>query len=195
MRRALHLAVLAAGCATAAEKTLSERVDSGLVRYFPPEGRRWTYEAENEVIIALDRLDAARDHGAELEGEIARIEELRDKSAQGREVYTARLAWLERELELAESSISAAGLGVHCARASLELTKARLAVRFDLPVELRFVSRFEKQYDACAQKLEALKSEVEARAQKALEAKMSWRDARSEYVKRTGDHDHGLWIE
>ena len=86
-------------------------------------------------------------------------------------------------------------MAVFCARASLELTKARLAVRFDLPVEEGFVKRFEDQYDDCARELEELKGAAERETSAALKAKDEWRNARSSHIQKTGDHDHGFWID
>lgn len=190
---------LASGCASsAATRALGELVDTRLTEVFPEDGRRWTYEAENEVIIALDRLDAARDDQLTAEARVReseRLAEVADKRGQGREVAEARVTEAKAAESAAEESVAAAEMAVFCARASLELTKARLAVRFDLPVEEDFVKRFEEQYDDCAQDLEELKAAAEREQSAALKAKDEWRKVRSAYVQKTGDHDHGFWID
>jgi hypothetical protein len=189
-----------AGCAgSAATRSLDDSVEASLTQVFPEEGRRWTYEAENEVIIALDRLDAARDELILAEEELAAaeraIEAASKRGGQGTEVAEARRTLAASEIDRRESEVEAAELGVFCARASLELTKAQLAVRFDLPVEAEFVKKFEDQYQDCAEDLTAAKDEAAKRSNAAVEAKEKWRQTRADFVKRTGDHNHGLWID
>ncbi len=202
MRRVLILMAMAAagaGCASsAATRSLSIVVDVRLTEVFPEEGRRWSYEAENEVIIALDRLDAARDQRTAAEAkanEAERLGEIADQRGKGREVAEARRAQTRAEVAAAEETVSAAEMAVFCARASLELTKARLAVRFDLPVEEGYVESFEDQYEDCARDLDERKADAEKEASAALKAKEEWRKVRGAYVQQTGDHDHGFWID
>lgn len=194
------MALLLGGCASsAATRSLDDTVDSSIIQVFPEEGRRWSYEAENEVIIALDRLDAARDKRLTAEAEVAAAERAIDIAAkrggQGREVAEARRVVADAEVDRADSEITTFELGVLCARAQLELTKAQLAVRFDLPVEEDYVKGFEAQYQACADEMAQARTEAERRAKAALDAKEKWRQTRAEFVRRTGDHNHGLWID
>lgn len=201
MRSVLVFALLAAasGCASsAATRSLGEVVDGKLTEIFPKKGRRWSYEAENEVIIALDRLDAARDQRTSAEARVAeaeRVAEIADKRGKGREVAEARKSQAAAEVASADEGVAVAEMAVFCARANLELTKARLAVRFDLPVEEGFVKKFEEQYEDCARDLEERKADADREASAALKAKEDWRKARSAHVQQTGDHDHGFWID
>jgi|JI10StandDraft_1071094.scaffolds.fasta_scaffold278893_1 tRNA A37 N6-isopentenylltransferase MiaA len=190
----------AGGCAaSAATRALGDVVDVRLTEVFPEEGRRWSYEAENEVIIALDRLDAARDVKLSAEARVAEAERLLEviekRGGQGREVAEARKAQMSAEVSAADEKVGAAEMAVFCARASLELTKARLAVRFDLPVEEGYVEKFEDQYEDCARDLEEASADAEREASEALKAKEEWRKTRAAYVQKTGDHDHGFWID
>lgn len=204
MRRLVCATLLIAGsalwgCASTATRSLSETVDGDVVRYFPPEGRRWTYEAENEVIIALDRLDSARDHLAEID---MRVEDMDDayaavseRGGAGREVAEAKMDWLKLRRDHAYAQIAVAELNVLCSRARLELTKAQLAVRFDLPVEENFVEPFETQHSDCEEDLEGARTRQEELFQSTLTAKDNWRNVRSSYAQKTGDFHHGLWID
>lgn len=200
MKRAAWMVLFAAGCASSAStRSLSEQVAESLTGVFPEEGRRWTYEAENEVIIALDRLDSARDAllAAEQEIEAAdrAIEIAGKRGGQGREVAEARRNMAVAQRMHAESEVGVAELGVFCARGTLELTKARLAVRFDLPVEEDFVKKFEEQYEDCAGELTEAREDAEKKSNAATAAREKWREVRADFVKRTGDHNHGLWID
>jgi hypothetical protein len=193
-------ALLAAGCGgSAATRHLSNTVDRDLLRVFPPEGRRYTYEAENEVIIALDRLDAARDQRLALEAKLEATDEsiatAEKRGGAGVEVPKAWRSYLESRRDQAKAEVRAAEQAVFCARTSLELTKARLVVKFDLPVAGGYVKAFEGQYESCATTLDEAKKEAERLAQEALKARDGWRKTRADFVQKTGDHNHGLWID
>jgi len=197
---ALFMAGSLCACASSgATRSLSQKVGTELTEVFPEDGRRWSYEAENEVIIALDRLDAARDDKIECEARQAlaetAMETVDQRGGKAKEVWEARQTQVKAEIDAANSAIEVAELGVYCARTSLELTKARLAVRFDLPVEEDFVKRFEGQYEDCARDLEEAKTDLEKQQTTAFKAKDDWRKVRGSYVSKTGDHDHGLWID
>ncbi|GEM_PF-3594606 len=196
---ATALLFITACSGSAATRSLSRRVDNTVVSVFPEEGRRWTYEAENEVIIALDQLDSARDSRLEAKARLTQVESALDSSDQrqgkGKEVWEARREFADNELKQTQIEVEAAELAVFCARALLELNKARLAVRFDLPVEDGFVKRFEDQYEDCARDLKDAKTDAEKRASETVQAREKWHQVRADYVKKTGDHNHGLWIE
>ncbi len=196
---AVILAVGVSACgASSASRIPSERVDEALRDEFPVEGRRWAFEAENEVIIALDRRDAARAALAAASDRVARAEaweDVADRSGKAKAPVAALVAWRKEQRRQRVARLEEAEVEVYCARAAFELTKARLAVRFGLPVKARYLVPFEAQYEACAQEqaqASAAVQDAESRAGKALER---WRDSRREYVSKTGDHDHGLWID
>lgn len=192
------LGFVSACASSAATRSVSERVDSDIVEIFPVEGRRWTYEAENEVIIALDRLDAAKDALAEIEAKIEAAKASRERAVErgkGVELFEAKLDWLDSEKDKAEAEIAAREVGVLCAKTNLELTKARLAIRFDLPVEEDFLPPFESQYEECAKELEDASVKAQTLTTKALQVKMQWHDARGAYVRKTKDFNYGLWVE
>jgi hypothetical protein len=182
-----------------ATRRISNRVDADLFGAFPPEGKRQTYEAENEVIIALDRLDAAKDGRVQIEARIEDVEHALDtadkRGGAGSEVHKARKGYLEARLDHAKAEIRAAEQAVYCARVSLELTKARLVVKFDLPVEAGYIKPFDEQYQACATRLDETKKDAEKLAGEAVQAKENWRKVRADFVQKTGDHNHGLWID
>lgn len=176
--------VLLAGCA-------GSGVSPALIAAFPPEGRRASYEAENEVIIALDRLDEARDRAVALERKVDTYPETEHAPA----VHAARRAWFEAELAEAEAEVEVATEAVACARRALVLTQARLAVRFDLPVEEGFVKPFESAFEDCQEDLAEAQAEADAQEKSVRERRDAWRKARADHAARTGDWSHGLWID
>lgn len=201
MMRWLPIAALLLGTACGASSSSripSVRVDDAIRDELPLEGRRWAYEAENEVIIALDRRDEARERLAKAERwreEAERAEEVARRNAKAVAPARAKVEWREALRRQEKARLDAAEVEVYCARASFELTKARLAVRFGFPVKENYVQPFEAQYESCAKEQASAAQavrEAEDRASKALEV---WRDGRRDYVNNTGDHDHGLWID
>ncbi len=191
--------LVATGCAGAAsQRKAGKQVDPELTAQLPNEGRRWTYEAENEVIIALDRLDARKAALASRHQDLEAGERAlaaAEKRGKGQEPVKARIAWLEQRVDHAEAEVEVAELGVLCARTNLELTRAKAAVRFGLPVEEDFVKPFEEEYQDCAKSQEAAAKEASEEAAATVKAKEGWRKARGEFASKTGDHDHGLWID
>jgi hypothetical protein len=176
------------------------RVDEKVVGQFPPEARVWVYDAENEIIIALDNRDAARAKVALVERDLERAKTAAE-AAQSRPgadgPARARIAWHEARRAHAEAVVDAAEVAIICARANMELTKAKLVVRFDvLGEDKKFsVKAFEKQQENCARELTAMGQKADKLRDRAKKAEAEWRKARQDYISRTGDHDHGLWID
>ncbi len=196
---ALALALAATSCAGGkATRQVGKRVDAQLVAELPAEARRWAYEAENEIIIALDRLDARRNALAASKAELGLGEKALDTASTrgtGQEPAKARIEWLEERVDAGEIEVDAAALAVFCARTNLELTRAKAAVRFGLPVEEGFVEGFDKEYVSCAQDEEEAKKEVLEASAAVAKAKEAWRKARIEFAQKSQDYNHGLWID
>jgi hypothetical protein len=197
------LLVAAAGCALAAcgGPSVSVRVSPKVVQQFPPEARSWVYDAENEVIIALDNRDAVKAKIAEIDKDIDRakagVAAAKKRGGKGEGPAQARVAWYEARREHAEALLDAADVAIICARASLELSKAKLVVRFDvLGDDRKFsVKAFERQHENCARELLELNRKADKMRDRVKKAEGDWRKARADFVRASGDHDHGLWID
>jgi hypothetical protein len=118
-----------------------------------------------------------------------------ERGGTGREVAEAKMDWLKLRRDHAYAQLSGAEINVLCSRALLELTKAQLAVRFDLPVEENFVEPFETQHNDCESDLADARTRLEELFQEVLKAKDNWRNIRSTYAQKSGDFHHGLWID
>jgi hypothetical protein len=179
----------------------SLKVSNKVVAQFPPDARSWVYDAENEVIIALDNRDAARARIEEVEKDIKRaragVAAAKGRGGKGEGPAKARVAWYEARRDHAEALLDVADVSVICARASLELSKAKLVVRFDiLGEDKKFaVKAFEKQQENCARNLMSRNKAADKLREKAKKAEGDWRKTRAEFIRSTGDHDHGLWID
>ena len=184
------------GCSSSsAFRNLSHVVDSDLLENFPAEGRRFTFEAENQVIIALDRLDFARDELREIRQRINEEERIKAKSKKGQTVFEAKLKWLAAIETHRKAEVATKDQAVYCARSSMELTKAKLSVRYDLPVEEDFVEPFENQYKSCAEELDERVAKAERLKTEAIKEKTKWRNTRSRYARSSGDFNTGLWLD
>ena len=179
----------------------SLKVSGKVVGQFPPDARAWVFDAENEVIIALDNRDAARAKIEEVEKEIRRakaaVAATKGRGGKGEAPAKARVAWHEARRDHADALLGVADVSVICAKASLELSKAKLVVRFDILGEDRkfSVKAFEKQQERCARNLLNRNRAADKLRDKAKKAEGDWRKTRAEFVRSTGDHDHGLWID
>jgi hypothetical protein len=197
----LLVALAALGLAACGGPSASLRVKDKVVSQFPPDARSWVYDAENEVIIALDNRDAARAKIEEIEKDITRakagVAATKGRGGKGEGPAKARVSWYEARRDHAEAVLDVADVTVICARASLELSKAKLVVRFDiLGEDKRFnVKSFEKQQERCARNLLNRVKAADKLRDKAKKAEGDWRKTRAEFVRSTGDHDHGLWID
>jgi len=179
----------------------SLKVSGKVVGQFPPDARAWVFDAENEVIIALDNRDAARAKIEEVEKEIRRakaaVAATKGRGGKGEAPAKARVAWHEARRDHADALLDVADVSVICAKASLELAKAKLVVRFDiLGEDKKFqVKAFEKQHERCARNLLNRTKAADKLRDKAKKAEGSWRTSRANFIRATGDHDHGLWID
>ncbi len=179
----------------------SLRVSDKVVAGFPPDARSWVYDAENEVIIALDNRDAVKAKIEEIERDIARaklaVTAAKGRGGKGEEPAKARVAWHVARRDHADALLDVADVSVICAKASLELSKAKLVVRFDILGEDKAfsVKAFEKQHERCARNLLNRTKVADKMRDKAKQAEGNWRKVRADFVRATGDHDHGLWID
>jgi len=179
----------------------SLRVSDKVVSQFPPDARSWVYDAENEVIIALDNRDAVRAKIEEIEKDIARakgaVTAAKGRGGKGEEPAKARVAWHVARRDHADALLDVADVSVICAKASLELAKAKLVVRFDiLGEDKKFsVKAFERQHERCARNLLYRNRAADKLRDKAKKAEGDWRTSRATFIRATGDHDHGLWID
>jgi hypothetical protein len=198
----LVVALLAAtALAACGGPSASLKVSNRVVSQFPPDARSWVFDAENEVIIALDNRDAAKAKIEDVEKDIGRaktaVTAAKGRGGKGEDPAKARVAWHVARRDYAEAILDVADVSVICAKASLELSKAKLVVRFDILGEDRkfSVKAFEKQHERCARNLLNRNKAADKLRDKAKQAENNWRKVRADFVRATGDHDHGLWID
>lgn len=199
---AWRTAVLAlAGLAAACGNRLSHTVDQSKLRDMSRQGQLWIYDAENEIVVALDRLDEAKDAQNETRERIKRarksIERAEKKKGRGAaDVAEAWLVHLEAMEEWAETNIKVQRFGILVARAAVEHAKAQVIQREDLLGGKDFaVKDFQDQYQDLKDIYDKRMKRVQKMRRDARRKEERWWRLRQRYVAQTGDHDTGLWTE
>ena len=110
---ALYFCLLFAGCGS----SLSHTIDNSKLRDMSRRGQLWVYDAENEIVVALDRLDEARDLLRDVRRQM-RIAEKRIEAAEKRgnslgvNAAEGRLVALEALESWAKANVRLQRLGV-----------------------------------------------------------------------------------
>jgi chromosome segregation ATPase len=193
----LAAALSTGGCGT----SLSHTVDDSTLRDMSRNGRLWVYDAENEIVVALDQLDEAKDELRGVRYRLKRAERSQDKiekkgNALAEQMAEARVDFLEALEEWAEAEVRFRIFGILVARAQVEYAKAQVIQREDLLGGKDFSpADYKQQAEELTAEQEARKKRVAKlrRAARKMEAK--WWRARRRFVAQTGDHDTGLWID
>ncbi len=192
------LLVVLAGCGAG---SLSNTVDSDLLKEMSRQGELWVYDAENEIVVALDRLDEAKD---QRRGIKVRLREA-EKNLEAAEKRNARLgvemaeAWinhLEGLEDWTEANIENLEFGIVVAMAAVELAKAQVINREDLLGGKGFaVKDYQVQYTKLKKEFDREKKRVQKVRKKARKLENKWWTLRRRFIAQTGDYDRGLWIE
>ena len=174
----------------------------------PRDGRQEVFDAENDVTIARNRHDEAKDRLRALKVALDQLDERQGRSEKRlsatpagpsrvsalRQVTRAEQDYLEARQEVAESDLEVAEQEVITARARLELVKQRQLVRIG-KVSLASLKDFEKAIEAeeaTGKRKRASSLDLRSKAQTRLDA---WKAAQQGYASQTGDFDSGVWIE
>jgi chromosome segregation ATPase len=176
-------------------------VDPDNLKEVSRQGQVWIYDAENEIVVALDKLDEAKDIMAKTKRRIKEAErsvELAEKrnNRLGVEVAEAWLAYLEALEEWSEENIELMRLGVVVARATVELAKAQVINREDLLGGKGFdMGDYKEQYTSLKDEFDTEHKRVKKLRKRARRRNKKWWTLRRRFVAQTGDYDSGLWID
>ena len=172
----------------------------------PHDARQEIFDAENDLVIAKNREDAAQDRKRNTTHEYSELDKRWKRTAvrltaagQGARIPQARKV-LDAEAAYLASEVEVAGADIQTTRLSLELSRARLAL-----VRQRQLARIGRVTGASLKPLEGavaasearLKTDatsataVRTRAENWLEA---WKAAEDEYARASGgDYDTVVW--
>ncbi len=202
---ALALALLSAGCGL-------RRVPGDVLARLPYEAKIELLEAENELALAVDRLEEAK-------AEVARA---RDQIRRGKDRYSAardevRAAADEPSREVAELAVTEADTRVEwlrarqklnvleeelsernltCAQARYELARLTAARKAKLEgSEALDPARFEEQLQACEARYAEMKAENKEKGTEAEAVRATWDQARAALAKKTFDARASPYVE
>jgi hypothetical protein len=200
MRR-ITATLLVTALAACGGARLSHTVDEDKLRDMSRQGQIWVHDAENEMVVALDRLDEAKDELSAVKRRIREAEEAVERSESGKSRQAVQVAegWLvalEGLENWAKALVKLQRLGLVVARASVELAKAQVIQREDLLGGKDFnVGDYQAQYNRLKGMYDKRHRFVDALRRKARKKEERWWTLRRRFTAQTGDHDSGLWID
>jgi chromosome segregation ATPase len=181
--------------------SLSKTVDLDKLKDMSRQAQIWIYDAENEIVVALDKLDEAKDVLAQVRKRIrhaeARLEAAeKRKNRTGVEMAEEWIKYLEALQRWAKARIEADRVGVVAAQAGVELAKAQVINREDLLAGKGFaVKDYQDQYDEWKKEFETERKRAANLRKTARELEGKWWALRRRFIAQTGDCDSGLWTD
>jgi hypothetical protein len=200
---------LAALCATACGV---KRVPDSIIEKLPYESRIDLLEAENDLAIAVDRLDETHNEVARTKDQIRRAKD-RLSAAKGevgsasdptsRDVAElsvveadARVYYLRARQQVNVEEEKVAEVGLTCALARFEQSKLETARKKKIEgSEALDPAVFEAQVKACDDKLAIVRGEAKTIGAQAEEVKNKWESTRSSLAKKTFDARASPYVE
>lgn len=180
---------------------ISHTVKMSHLKEMSRQGEMWVFDAENEIVVALDKLDEAKDARAYIRRQIKEAQEGVERAEKrgnrmGVEVAEVWLSYLESMEEWAEENIDLHRFGVVVARGAVELAKAQVINREDLLGGKGFdMGDYQEQYNVLKAEYETMRKEVNGLRKRARKREKKWWHLRQRFVAQTGDYDSGLWID
>jgi hypothetical protein len=193
-------AAAALALAACSGSVLDKTVDSKNLHDVSRAGQLSIYDSENEVAVALNRLDEAKETLSKTRRRLeASKRSLQAAEKRGGGAVETVEAWREalRGLEKwARSEIEAADEGVTLALAGVELVKAQVIHREDLLGGKGFsIKAFQDQFDSTKARYDELRKEAAELRKAARKLEQEWWIKRNRHASQSGDYDSGLWID
>jgi hypothetical protein len=196
------LCLLAACGSTAPQLSRDER------ERLPLDGRQDIFDAENDLVIARNRADLARDRLAEVEATLSGLDDARAQSQKRlgansatasripllRKVTRAERDYLDARREVALAEVAVARQETRIAVARLSLAKQRQLIRIGKApsASLKDFERAIEEQEAKGKQTRGSSLDLRTKAQGLLDA---WKYAQAEYASQTGDYETGIWLE
>jgi hypothetical protein len=181
--------------------SLSNTIDEDKLKEMSRDGQVWIFDAENEIVVALDRLDESEDFKVKNKRELSDAEQAlksaeKRNSRLGVEMAEAWIQYLEAMDDWADARIDGNKVGVVVALALVELAKAQVINREDLLGGKGFsIKDYQDQYNQLKNDSEKERKVARDKRKIARKLEEKWWKLRERFVAQTGDYDSGLWIE
>jgi hypothetical protein len=174
----------------------------------PMDGRQEIFDAENDLIIARNRADQARDQLQAVETSLdlldAKFERNKKRLASQpaslthipllQKAFTAHQVYLDARREVGRAEVEVAKQEIRIARVRLDHVVQRQLVRIG-KAPLGSLDAFEKtSLEEEAKSKEARSSSLDLRT-KAQALLDTWKNAQDDYARQTNDFDSGVWLE
>lgn len=203
-----HVQCLAGLCLLAACGSTAPSLSRAERERLPLDGRQEIFDAENDLIIARNRADLARDQLRTLEGTLAGLDDVETRYERRmaatptaslrtpllRKVARAERDYLDARREVAIAEVGVAVQEIRIAQSRVDLVKQRQLVRIG-KAPFASLTGFERAIDVEEAKGKETRSsslDLRSRAQKLLDL---WKYMQADYARQTGDFDSGIWLE
>jgi hypothetical protein len=197
-------AVLSGGC--------GKHVPDSIIEKLPYESRIDLLEAENDLAIAVDRLDEAHNEVMRTKDQIKRAKDRlsaangevgnaadpasRDVAELAVQEADVRIDYLKARQSVNVEEEKVADIGLSCAVARFEQSKLEVARKKKIEgSEALDPAEFEAAVKTCDEKLAAERTEAKAVAGQAEEVKNRWEASKSALAKKTFDARASPYVE
>lgn len=189
-----------------------KRVPGDILEKLPYEARIELLEAENELAIAIDRVDEAhadmlrmrdqlrrgRDRLKAAENEVGEAEDANSRAVAELAVIEgeARVEWLRARQHVNVRDQELAALQLLCAKARFEQARLLASRKAKLEGSESYDPKeFEEQVKACDAEYAERKNEAKELIQEAENARKTWEQSRSTLAKKTFDARASPFVE
>jgi hypothetical protein len=173
----------------------------------PREYRQEIFDAENDLVIARNRLDEATDRKAAAERALADLEPKWQRMSRrmsnprqsamipkARHVFEMNVACASALVDVTHAAIRKAEADIRVNRAHLQLVRQRQLARIGRAT-VASLKPFEDavaNLEGSVKEATAEETEYRTRVQARLNA---WKSAEDDYVATSGDYDTGIWSD
>jgi hypothetical protein len=174
----------------------------------PLDARQEIFDAENDLIIARNRADLARDQLAAIEASLSALDDVQSHNekrlnanaatsgrvSQLRRVTRAERDYLDARRDVALAEVTVARQETRIATVRLDYVKQRQLVRIGKApsLSLKAFEQTIEDEEAKGKQTRSSSLDLRTKAQGLLDV---WKNSQAEYAAQTGDFDSGIWLE
>jgi len=207
-----HVVLLVAVVATGCGPKYGMRVPNQLVERLPYEMRIELLEAENNLAVALDKVDEAqneisrsrdalrraKDRRSAAKDEVSNASDAasRDVAQLAVEEADARVEYLKYRQRVNVGNEEVERLALRCAFAEYEVARLQAARKAKVEGSERFAPEdFDKQVKDCKDEVTAVRADMKERQAEATQAKTEWEQRKTALAKKTFDARASPYVE
>jgi hypothetical protein len=174
----------------------------------PLDGRQEIFDAENDLIIARNRADLAKDKLNEVNAKLDALDDVLSRAEKRlsanaatsgripmlRRVTRAERDYLEARREVALAEVEVVAQETIIAKVRVNLVTQRQLVRIGKAplASLKAYETMIEEQEARGKQTRSSSLDLRTKAQKLLDA---WKYAQADYARQSGDFDSGIWLD